>query len=106
MTAGWMIAVLVEAPDAAAPVRHFYAVAKPDQGRAEWAAVDCATAAGPVAASPYRGMEPVEAIAPLAAPTVRQMGLAAGGTRALGARWPRRWLGPQGASAADEAKQL
>jgi hypothetical protein len=96
-----MIAVLVELPGAAAPVRHFYAVAKPDQGRAEWAAVDQATALGLVATSPLNGMEPVEAVSPLSAALIRQIGLAAGESRALGWRWPRRWLGPQGSAPAE-----
>ena len=97
-----MIAVLVELPGEAAPARCFYAVAKPDQGRAEWAAVDRATALGPVATSPVRGVEPVQAIAPLGADTVRQMGLASGQAKALVTRLPRRWLGPMSAASADE----
>ena len=97
-----MIAVMVELPDGGAAVRHFYAVAKPDQGRAEWAAVDCATAVGLVATSPVGGVEPVAAVAALSPALVKQIGLADGQVRALGPRWPRRWLGPQGAGVAPE----
>jgi hypothetical protein len=96
-----MIAVMVELADEPLPVRHFYAVAKPDQGRAEWAAVDCATALGMVATSPVGGVEPVEAVAPLALHTVKQIGLAPGQVKAMGRRWPRRWLGPAGVRAGD-----
>jgi len=92
-----MIAVLVDLPDEAPAVRHFYAVAKPDQGRAEWAAVDCATTIGMVSVSPVRGVEPVEAVAALNIHTLKQIGLAAGQVKAMGRRWPRRWLGPAGA---------
>jgi hypothetical protein len=89
-----MIGVMVELPDTSAAVRHFYAVAKPDQARAEWAAVDCATALGRVATSPVGGEEPVKAMAPLPASTLRQFGVADGTVKALGWRWPRRWLPP------------
>ena len=97
-----MIAVMVEPADGGGAVRHFYAVAKPDQGRAEWAAVDCATAFGLVATSPIGGLEPVAAVAPLTPALVKQIGLADGQVRALGPRWPRRWLGPQGAGVVQE----
>jgi hypothetical protein len=90
--AGWMIAVMVEAERGAAPVRQYYAVARPDRNRAEWAAVDLALTLGAVATSPSGGNEPVEAVAPLTAGTCTAMGLAAGQVRALGPRWPRRWL--------------
>ncbi len=93
MTAGWMIGVLVDVADEAAPTRHFFAVAKPDQARAEWAALDRASGAGAIAASPFGGMEPVEAIGPISAGTLKAMGLAPGETRALGRKWPRRWIG-------------
>jgi hypothetical protein len=95
MTAGWMIGVLVETAGEPAPVRHFYAVAKPDQARAEWAAIDQASGAATVSSSPFGGMEPVQALAPLSAGVVRSMGLAPGDTRALGRRWPRRWIGAE-----------
>jgi hypothetical protein len=93
MAAGWMIGVLVEVAGEPAPVRHFYAVARPDQARAEWAAIDQASGAGAVSPSPSAGMEPVQALAPLSAGIVSSMGLAPGETRALGGRWPRRWIG-------------
>jgi hypothetical protein len=93
MAAGWVIGVLVDVAGEEAPSRHFYAVAKPDQARAEWAAGDRASAAGAIAASPSGGMEPVEAIAPLTDATIKAMGLALGDTRALGRKWPRRWIG-------------
>ncbi len=93
MTAGWMIGVLVDVAGEAAPSRHFYAVAKPDQARAEWAAGDRASAAGAIAASPHGGMEPVEAVSPISETTIKAMGLPAGETRALGRKWPRRWIG-------------
>jgi hypothetical protein len=88
----WMVGVMLELPDAAAPVRHFYAVGHEDRNRAEWAAVDEALARGAVATSPVAGVEPVEAFARLSPRVVRRMGLAAGGVRPLGTLWPRRWL--------------
>ncbi len=98
-----MIAVLVEIEGEPGPARHFYAVAKPDQGRAEWAAVDCATTLGMVATSPVRGIEPVEAVAPLSIHTLRQIGLPPGQSKPMGRRWPRRWLGPVGAARTEDA---
>lgn len=93
MTAGWMVGILVEIAGESAPVRHFYAVAKPDRARAEWAAVDRVGAAGAVSASPSGGMEPVEALAAIPSGIVKAMGLTPGEVRALGRRWPRRWIG-------------
>lgn len=93
MTTGWMIGVLLEIEGERAPARHFYAVVQADPARAEWACVDLALRAGVVAASPSGGMEPVEAISPLSAATIRAMGLGEGEVRALGRRWPRRWIG-------------
>jgi hypothetical protein len=87
-----MIGVMVEAGRDAAPVRQYFAVARDDRNRAEWAAVDSALALGAVATSPSGGNEPVEAVAPLSAGTCKAMGLGAGQVRALGPRWPRRWL--------------
>jgi hypothetical protein len=89
-----MIGVMVETPEAVLPVRHFYAVARSDQARAEWAAIDCATALGRVATSPVGGEEPVKALAPLPASLLKQFGVADGAVKALGWRWPRRWLPP------------
>lgn len=93
MTGGWMIGVLVDMAGEPAPVRHFFAVAKPDRARAEWAAVDRASDAGAISVSPSGGQEPVEALALISAATLAAMGLADGETRALGRRWPRRWIG-------------
>ena len=89
---GWMIGVMVEAEAGAPAVRQYYAVARPDRNRAEWAAVDQALILGAVATSPSGGNEPVEAVAPLQAATLKAMGLAPGQVRPLGPRWPRRWL--------------
>ncbi len=93
MTAGWVIGVLVELPDEDAPLRHFYAVAQPDLARAEWSAVDLAMTAGPVAPSPHKGVEPVAAVGALSDKAVKALGLGSGQARALGSRWPRRWVG-------------
>jgi hypothetical protein len=91
--AGWMIAVMVQLEDEPAPLLRYFAVARPDQQRAEWAAVDAAVTLGVMAASPIRGQEPVKAVAPLSAMVVRANGLSPGQVRALGLRWPRRWIG-------------
>ena len=93
MTTGWVIGVLIEQPKNDPPLRHFYAVAQPDRARAEWSAIDKALAAGSVAASPWNGQEPVEAIGPLSAKAVGDLGLTVGEIKALGVRWPRRWVG-------------
>ena len=91
---GWMIGVMVELERGAAPVRHYYAVGRADRNRAEWAAVDSALQlGGQVATSPSGGSEPVEAVAPLSPDVARVMGLGDGQVRALGPRWPRRWIG-------------
>ena len=92
MADGWMIGVMVELPGEAAALRHYFAVARSDQARAEWAAVDRATELGRVATSPVGGQEPVQALASLPPGILRQFGLAEGAVRSLGARWPRRWL--------------
>ena len=89
--AGWMIGVMIEA-DGAPAQRHYFAVSKPDRNRAEWAAVDQALTTGTVATSPSGGSEPVEAVAPLTAATFKAMGMGQGQVRALGSRWPRRWM--------------
>lgn len=93
MTTGWLVGVLIETAEPPSPQRRFFIVAQSDQGRAEWAAVDCAMAEGSVAASPSGGLEPVEAIRPIAATALRSIGLSAGAVRALGPRLPRRWMG-------------
>ena len=91
MTTGWLVGVLVETDGGF--VRHFYAAAREDQARAEWSAGDRAQNEGTVATSPRGGTEPVQAISPLSADAVRSLDLAPGEVRALGVRWPRRWVG-------------
>lgn len=88
---GWLVAVVVDDGEAG-PERRYFAVGKPDQQRAEWAAVDEALTLGRVATSPVAGMEPVEAVAALPNSLARRMGLADGMVKPLGSRWPRRWL--------------
>jgi hypothetical protein len=88
----WMVGVMLELPEAAAPVRHFYAVGQEDRSRAEWAAIDQALSLGAVATSPFAGVEPVEAFAKLSPRVVKRMGLGEGAVRPLGPLWPRRWL--------------
>ncbi|WP_158915550.1 hypothetical protein [Caulobacter sp. S45] len=91
MAGGWLVGVLVEI-DHAVPLRHFYAVAQDDQARAEWAAADRALGAGVIASSPHGGVEPVEGMCRLSPAAIKSMGLAAGQVKALGWKWPRRWL--------------
>ncbi len=88
--AGWVIGVMVEAGEG--PVRWYFAVGKPDQARAEWAAVDLAVQSARVATSPVDGVEPVQALAPLTLAAMTRLGLKPGAAKALGERWPRRWL--------------
>lgn len=88
----WMVGVMLELPEEALPVRHFFAVGHEDQARAEWAAVDEALVLGAVAMSPIGGIEPVQAFARLSPKVVKRMGLAQGRVRPLGRLWPRRWL--------------
>jgi hypothetical protein len=88
----WMVGVMLELPDEAAPVRHFYAVGHEDRSRAEWAAIDQAVTLGHVATSPFGGVEPVEAFARLSPKVVKRMALAPGRVHPLGRIWPRRWL--------------
>jgi hypothetical protein len=90
--AGWIVGVLATPEGEDAPARFYFAVGKPDQQRAEWAAVDHALRLGPVAMSPVRGEEPVLAITPVAVARARALGLADGEVRDLGRRLPRRWL--------------
>ena len=101
LAAGWMIGVLLEI-DGAPAQRHHFAVAHPDQARAEWAAADLALACGTIATSPHGGMEPVEAIGELSARAVDSLGLSPGQAKALGWRSPRRWLDTRRPAAADE----
>ena len=76
---------MLELPDEAAPIRHFYAVGHDDRNRAEWAAVDQALTLGAVATSPVGGVEPVEAFARLSARTIKRRACAT----APSARWAR-----------------
>jgi hypothetical protein len=87
-----MIGVMVLVAGETAPVRHFYAVAKEDRETAEWSAVDLAVALGSVASSPVGGVEPVQAVGRLSADVIAEAGMTSGQARALGHRWPRRWL--------------
>ena len=48
--------------------------------------------AGPVASSPSGGREPVEALREVVAYRMRELGLKPGEARALGDKFPRRWL--------------
>ncbi len=87
---GWVIAVLTEADGASR--RLFFAVGFPDQGQAEWKALDAAAADAPVASGPRGGVEPVQALSVLSDVAMRRRGLLAGEVRALGEAWPRNWL--------------
>lgn len=88
-----MIGVMLHVEGEPGPVRRFFAVGEGEQARAEWRAVDAAITEGSVAVSPFKGLEPVHAVAELTAARVALMGLRSGEVRALGWRWPRRWLG-------------
>jgi hypothetical protein len=92
MAAGWLIGVLVETPEEPAPLRRYYAVAKPDRAQAEWAAVDQAMSVGRIANSPLGGVEPVQAEGELPARLLAAQGVKPGMVRDLGFRTPRRWL--------------
>ena len=89
---GWVVGVMLEIPGERLPVRHYFGVGKADRAQAEWAAVDLAMQAGPIASSPARGQEPVEALREIPAFRMRELGLASGESRALGDKFPRRWL--------------
>ena len=91
--AGWVIAVLLERPDARSPARRYFAIGRAERAEAEWTAVDMAISLGEqVCASPVGGQEPVEAMAELSAARMKALGLAAGERRDLGELRPRRWL--------------
>jgi hypothetical protein len=92
MASGWLIGVMVELAGEPVALRHFFAVGYEDRAKAEWSAVDKALLIGRVATSPVGGLEPVHAVGELAAKTTRALALKAGEVRALGWRWPRRWL--------------
>ena len=90
--AGWLVGVLVRLPGESETVRQFYAVGLADRARAEWAAADLAMLTGDIASSPWRGIEPVEAIKALKPDAFDWSGLKDGEVRALGTKQPRRWL--------------
>ncbi len=83
-------------------VRHFFAVAQPDQARAEWAAADLAMTRAAIATSPKDGVEPVEAVGGLTGRSLALLGLGAGQIRGLGPSWPRRWLSRSGSSVLED----
>ena len=92
MANGWLIGVMVELAGEPVALRHFFAVGHADRAKAEWRAIDQALLIGQVATSPVGGLEPVHAVSALSAPTVRSLALKDGEVRALGWRWPRRWI--------------
>ena len=83
---------MVEAAGEPVPIRHFFAVGHEDRAKAERAAIDRAMLIGQVASSPVQGLEPVHVIGALNARTVKSLALKPGEVRALGWKWPRRWL--------------
>lgn len=89
--AGWVIGVMLSPPGEPMQ-RHYYAVGHAERAKAEWTAVDWAVRAGEVAASPVAGAEPVESLRPLTRSRMAVLGLTPGEVRALGWRYPRRWL--------------
>ena len=89
--AGWVVGVMLAAPGEAMQ-RHYFAVGFAERAKAEWTAIDWAVRAGEVAASPIGGTEPVEALQPLTRARMATLGLSPGEVRALGWRYPRRWL--------------
>lgn len=90
--AGWVVAVLVELPGEAGPVRSYFGVGEPERARAEWLAIDAAALQAPVASSPFKGQEPVEALVELKLARMKILGLKPGEVRSLGVNWPRRWM--------------
>jgi hypothetical protein len=92
MANGWMIGVMVQPAGEPAPIRHFFAVGHEDRAKAEWSAIDRALLLGEMATSPVGGLEPVHAVNELSERVVRSLALKPGEVRALGWRWPRRWL--------------
>jgi len=89
---GWLIGVMVEAVDEPGPVRCYFAVGFEDRAKAEWTAIDGAAGLGHVSYSPVGGLEPVQALAPLASAKMKRLGLAQGEVRPLGRVLPRKWL--------------
>ena len=92
MSSGWLIGVMVRPAGEAGPVRHFFAVGHEDRAKAEWTAIDQALLIGQVASSPVKGLEPVHVVGALNPRTVAALALKPGEVRALGWKWPRRWL--------------
>ena len=92
MAGGWLIGVMVELANEPVALRHFFAVGHQDQAKAEWRAIDSALLIGKVASSPVKGLEPVHAVAELSAGTIAALALKPAEVRALGWRWPRRWV--------------
>jgi len=92
MASGWLIGVMVELAGEPVPLRHFFAVGHEDRAKAEWRAIDQALLIGKVATSPVGGLEPVHMVSELTPHTVGRLALKPGEVRALGWRWPRRWL--------------
>jgi hypothetical protein len=89
---GWVIGVMVEVADEPVPLRHYYAIGHEDRAKAEWTALDAAQQLGGIATSPFRGMEPVQMLGELTPARMRRLGLLPREVRALGRKWPRRWL--------------
>ena len=94
MAGGWLIGVMVQAPEETAFLRHYFAVGHEDRAKAEWTGVDYALKAGIVASSPVAGLEPVQAISQVPASLMKTLGLADGQVRVLGWKYPRRWIIP------------
>jgi hypothetical protein len=92
VVAGWLVGVLVQLREEAAPLLHYFAVGHADQGKCEWTAVDHAAREGLVATGPVGGQEPVRALRALSLGKMSSLGLKPGEVRALGWRHPRRWL--------------
>jgi hypothetical protein len=89
---GWLIGVMVELAEEPAPLRHYFAIGHEDRAKAEWTAIDAASALGGISSSPFRGQEPVQAMAALTPAKMKRMGLLDREIRSLGRTWPRNWL--------------
>lgn len=89
---GWVVAVLLLEPDTKAYAPHYFAVGFPDQGKAEWIAMDRALLLGEAATGPRGGIEPVRAERLLTLSRMKTLGLKPGEVRDLGAPRPRKWI--------------
>ena len=89
---GWVIGVMVEVEGEPVALRHYYAVGHEDRAKAEWTALDAAQQLGGIATSPIKGMEPVAMLGELTPARMKRLGLLPREVRALGRKWPRRWL--------------